>query len=103
MDELVVLDEKPKADESYMIAGWHQWADAGSVSSELPRYLVEHTKARRIGRIRSDSFYLFQVPGTHDFLRPDIKFVDGHRRSLTLHKNEIYYTGDQHTGLVLFL
>jgi predicted ATP-grasp superfamily ATP-dependent carboligase len=103
MDELVELHEKPKADSIYMIAGWRQWADAGAVSSELPVYLINHTKARRIGRIKADSFHIFQVPGTHDFLRPEIKFVDGHRRSLTTHKNEIYYTGNERTGLVIFL
>jgi len=30
-----------------MIAGWHQWADAGNVSSGLPRYLIEQTHARK--------------------------------------------------------
>ncbi len=103
MDELVELLEKPKAEEIYMIAGWRQWADAGAVSSELPRYLIEHTKARKIGRLRSDGFYIFQVPGTHAFLRPEIKFVDGHRKSITTHRNEIFYTGNERRGCVLFL
>ena len=52
MDDVVELWEKPAADEVYMLAGWQQWADAGSISSELPRYLVEHLAARQIGRIR---------------------------------------------------
>lgn len=103
MDELVELIERPKADEIYMIAGWRQWADAGAVSSELPQYLIEHTKAHKIGRLRSEGFYLFQVPGTHAFLRPEIKFVEGHRKTLTTHQNEIYYSGDAQRGLVLFL
>jgi len=34
------LWEGPMAEEVYMIAGWEQWADAGEVSSELPRYLA---------------------------------------------------------------
>jgi proteasome assembly chaperone (PAC2) family protein len=102
MDELVVLDEKPKADEIYMIAGWHQWADAGAVSTELPRYLIQHTHARLIGHIKPDPFYIFQIPGTHGFLRPEIKMEDGYRRSLTTHKNEVYYAGDDRRGLVIF-
>jgi predicted ATP-grasp superfamily ATP-dependent carboligase len=102
MDELVVLDEIPKADEIYMIAGWQQWADAGAVSSELPRYLIRHTQARRIGHIKSDPFYFFQIPGTQGFLRPEIKMEDGYRQSLTKHSNEIYYSGDDRRGLVIF-
>ena len=34
MDDVVELWEKPEADEVYMLAGWQQWADAGSISSE---------------------------------------------------------------------
>lgn len=103
MDELVEIFEKPEAEEIYMIAGWNQWADAGEVSSEFPQYLIDHTKAHRIGRIKSDSFYIFQVPGTHAFLRPEIKFVEGYRKTVTSHKNEFYYSGDRRRGLVTFL
>ena len=62
MDELVELSEIPVADEIYMIVGWHQWADAGAISSGLPEYLIELTNAHKIGEIRPDGFYLFQVP-----------------------------------------
>ena len=103
MDELIELQEKPKADEMFMIAGWRQWADAGALSSDLPQYLIQHTKARRIGRIRSDSFYIFQVPGTHAFLRPEVKFVDGHRKSVTTHHNQIFYTENNKKGCVIFV
>jgi len=80
MDNLVELWEKPLADEVYMIAGWRQWADAGNTSSGLPQYLIEQTGARRIGKIKSDGFYLFQIPGTHHFLRPEIKLHEGYER-----------------------
>jgi proteasome assembly chaperone (PAC2) family protein len=86
-----------------MIAGWEQWADAGAVSSGLPRYLIERTQARRIGEVRPYGFYLFQVPGTHHFLRPQVKLQDGYRKSLTARKNEFFYTGDDRKGLVIFL
>ncbi len=103
MDPLIELHEQPEADEIYMIAGWRHWADAGSVSSELPQYLIEQTGARQIGRLRSDGFYLFQIPGTHHFLRPEITLVDGYRQELRHPRNEIFYTGDDRRGLVLFL
>ena len=103
MDPLIELVEQPTADEVYMIAGWRHWADAGSVSSELPQYLINHLGARQIGRLRSDGFYLFQIPGTHHFLRPEITLVDGYRQELSHPRNEVYYVGDERRGLVLFL
>jgi proteasome assembly chaperone (PAC2) family protein len=103
MDELVELWEKPGADKIYMIAGWHQWADAGNISSGLPEYLIQHADARKIGEIGADGFYLFQVPGTHHFLRPEIKLNDGYRQELTERLNEFYYTGDDEKGLVIFM
>ncbi len=103
MGDALELTEKPTADEIYMIAGWDQWADAGSISSGLPRWLIEHTGARKIGQIRVDGFYIFQVPGTHHFLRPIVKLEDGYRRSMESRANDFYYTGDERRGLVIFL
>jgi proteasome assembly chaperone (PAC2) family protein len=103
MDELVELWEKPAADGIYMIAGWHQWADAGNTSSGLPEYLIQQTGARKIGEIKADGFYLFQVPGTHHFLRPEIRLKDGYRQELAKRQNEFFYTGDEKKGMVIFL
>ena len=96
------LWEGPTAEEVYMIAGWEQWADAGEVSSELPRYLVDRLAARRIGQIRPQGFYMFQVPGTHHFLRPEVKLEAGHRKELTRRTNEFYYAESAGKGLVIF-
>jgi len=101
MDDLVNIWEKPNADELYMIAGWHQWADAGSISSGLPEYLINRTDAKKIGEIAPDGFYLFQIPGTHHLLRPEIKLDEGYRQELRSPKNELFYAKDE--GLVLFL
>lgn len=103
MNDLVELWEKPVAQKMYMIAGWHQWADAGSISSGLPQYLIEKTGARKIGEIKSDNFYLFQVPGTHHFLRPQIKLEEGYRKELDTPKNEFFYSGNEGIGLLVFL
>ena len=103
MDELLELTDKPQADEIYMIAGWRQWADAGATSSALPQYLIDHTKAHKIGRIKSDGFYLYQLPGTHHFLRPEVKFEDGYRKEIRTSRNEFFYTGSEHKGLVIFM
>lgn len=103
MDDLLQLSERPAASELYMLAGWRQWADAGAVSSGLPEYLIDQTGARKIGDIRADSFYLFQLPGTQHFLRPEIKLEHGHRQELRKHRNEIYYSENKGKGLVIFL
>jgi predicted ATP-grasp superfamily ATP-dependent carboligase len=103
MNELVELWEKPEAEEKYMIVGWHQWADAGSTSSALPQYLIDYTGANKIGEIKPDGFYLFQIPGTHDLLRPIIKLDEGYRQSLKPRKNEFFYSGNPQKGLFIFL
>ena len=102
MSNAVDLWEQPEAEEIYMIAGWRQWADAGSISSGLPRYLIRKSKARQIGTIRPDGFYLFQFPGTHDLVRPVIKFDEGFPESLSTPSNEIFYAGDERRGYVFF-
>jgi predicted ATP-grasp superfamily ATP-dependent carboligase len=103
MSDAVELWEQPQAEQIYMLAGWRQWADAGSISSGLPQYLIQQTKARKIGQISSDGFYLFQIPGTHDLVRPVVKFVDGFPQALEAPRNEIYYTGDAERGVVILL
>jgi len=103
MAEMVQLWEKPNDDELYMIAGWRQWADAGSVSSGLPQYVIDTTKARKVGEIRVEDFYLFQIPGTHHFLRPEVKLVNGYPEELTVKKNELFYATCEEKGLLIFL
>jgi proteasome assembly chaperone (PAC2) family protein len=103
MSDAVEIWERPQADEIYMIAGWRQWADAGSISSGLPQYLIQQTGARQIGQIHADGFYLFQFPGTHDLVRPVIKFEQGFPESLQAQRNELYYAGDEKRGVVFFI
>jgi proteasome assembly chaperone (PAC2) family protein len=103
MAESVQIFEKPSASEVYMLAGWHQWADAGSISSGLPEYLIDLTEAKKIGEISPEGFYLFQIPGTHHLLRPAIKMEDGHIESLEVRRNEFFYWEHEDKGLVIFL
>ncbi len=102
MDPLVHLWETPENPEMYMIAGWQQWADAGEVSSGLPRYLIHQTHAVKIGEIAEDGFYLFQIPGTHHLLRRTVKLSEGYCRSMSERKNEIYYADFGPKGLIIF-
>lgn len=102
MSEAVDLWERPQAEEIYMIAGWRQWADAGSISSGLPKYLIQETNAHKIGQIKPDGFYLFQIPGTHDLVRPIVEFEKGYPKSLESRDNDLFYSGDQQKGIVFF-
>jgi hypothetical protein len=103
MADTLELTERPQAADLVMIAGWRQWADAGSVSSGLPPYLIKRSNARHIGTIRPDGFYLFQIPGTHDLVRPVVRFEDGYPASLDTPRNEFFYTGDETLGVVIFV
>jgi proteasome assembly chaperone (PAC2) family protein len=103
MASALELTERPQADEMYMIAGWRQWADAGSVSSGLPQYLIERLGAKQIGHINSDGFYLFQTPVSQFLFRPQVKFEEGYRKEMLGHRNEIYYWSRGRRGLVIFL
>ena len=103
MDNVLELWERPAANQKCMIAGWRQWADAGSISSGLPQYLIAQTGARKIGEIKPDGFYLFQIPGTHHLVRPRVKFEEGYRKELETKRNEFFYAEDNDQGLVIFL
>lgn len=97
------LWERPTARHINMVVGWRQWADAGSISSALPEYLVELTGAKPIGEILADDFYFFQMPGTHHFLRPVIELTDGITQNLERPRTQIFYAGDEETGLLIVL
>jgi proteasome assembly chaperone (PAC2) family protein len=103
MSDAVEIWERPEAEEIYLFVGWRQWADGGSVSSGLPQYLVKQLNARQIGELRSDGFYLFQFPGTHDLVRPVVKFTDGYPDALQTQRNELFYAGDNKLGIAIFL
>lgn len=103
MTDAYNLWEIPEAKLIYMFVGWRQWADAGSISSGLPQYLIEQTGARKIGEIYPDGYYLFQIPGTHDLVRPIVRYDDGYPESLQRRQNDIYYAAQGDLGLVFFI
>ncbi|MBX3000542.1 MAG: PAC2 family protein [Caldilineaceae bacterium] len=103
MHTSVKLWQKPSARKVQMIAGWHQWADAGSISSGLPPYLIEQSGAQKIGEIEPSGFYLFQLPGTHHLLRREVTLKEGFVQSMSEHTNEFFYSGDDEKGLLIFL
>ncbi len=103
MSDAVELWEYPQSSEIYMIVGWRQWADAGSISSGLPQYLVKLLDGRKIGKLKTDGFYLFQIPGTHDLVRPVVKYESGLPILLQTNENEIFFAGDAQRGYLIFI
>lgn len=103
MSDALELWEQPEAEEVYMFIGWRQWADAGMVSSGLPEYLAKQSSAHLIGSVKPDGFYMFQIPGTHDLVRPVVKFNEGYPESLQTQRNEIYYAEVKKRGLIFFI
>lgn len=103
MSDALELNEKPEAAEVVMICGWRQWADAGSISSSLPQYLIQQMGARKIGTIKPDGFYLFQIPGTHDLVRPIVKFENGYPLAIETPHTEIYYASEGNRGTLILL
>ena len=104
MADAVTFYEKPEASDLVLLTGWRQWADAGSISSGLPLYLVQQLKAHQIGIIPPDGYYIFQIPGTHDLVRPVVKFDQGHPEYLQSRRNEFYFAlPHAGPGLVIFL
>jgi proteasome assembly chaperone (PAC2) family protein len=104
MADALTFYEKPEAEELVMLTGWRQWADAGSISSGLPLYLVQQLKAHQIGIIPPEGYYIFQIPGTHDLVRPVVKFDQGHPEYLQSRRNEFFYaSGRKGPGVVVFL
>ncbi len=101
MSEGYDLWEKPSAEGNIMFVGWRQWADAGSVSSGLPQYLVKQTGAYQIGAIHPDGYYLFQIPGTHDLVRPVVRYEEGYPVSLQRRQNDLHYATLRDRGLVI--
>ena len=103
MNESLDFTEIPQIENIVMIVGWRQWADAGSISSGLPQYLIDTTDAHKIGSISPDGFYIFQIPGTHHLVRPRIRLEDGYRQEIEEPRNEFYYTQIGEHGVMIFL
>ena len=65
--------------------------------------VIQKTNARNIGSISPDGFYIFQIPGTHDLVRPIVKFNSGFPEYLEIERNEFFFTGDREKGVIVFL
>lgn len=102
VNDLIELWRRPPPGK-YMIAGWSQRADGGKASSGLPQYLIDETRATKIGQIRPGRFYLFQVPGAHHAMRPVARVSEGYVEEFRGRSNEFYYTTGNGERFLIFL
>lgn len=101
-NEVQILVE-PVPQAQYMILGWRQWADAGAVSSGLPVYLIEKYQGKLVAQINPHGYYLFQIPGTHDLIRPVIHFHNGFPQSLEVPENHFFLINRGTTSILVFI
>ncbi|MFC1990047.1 PAC2 family protein [Chloroflexota bacterium] len=100
LEKEIVKPEKP----TFMVAGFTQWANAGNVSTGIPEYLIEKLHARRVGHIRKDDFYIFQLPGSHFMFRPSVKYADGYEEDYQEETiNDFHYAEISGKGLIIFI
>ncbi len=97
----ILVEPVPRA--QFMILGWRQWADAGAVSSGLPVYLIEKYHGERVASIDSLGFYLFQIPGTHDLLRPVVHYHNGFPHSLEVPENHFFLIKRAGKNILVFI
>ncbi|MFC2022166.1 PAC2 family protein [Chloroflexota bacterium] len=100
LEEGIIKTEKP----TFMIAGFHQWSNAGNVSSGIPEYLIEKLHAKRVGHIRKSDFYIFQLPGSHYMFRPSVRYIEGYEGDYQEEPlNDFYYAEIGEKRLVIFI
>jgi predicted ATP-grasp superfamily ATP-dependent carboligase len=100
LEKGIIKTQKP----TFMIAGFNQWANAGNVSTGIPEYLIEKLHARRVGHIRKDDFYIFQVPGSHFMFGTPVKYVNGYEEDYQGEPiNDFHYAEIDEKGLIIFI
>ncbi len=100
LEKEIIKPEKP----TFMIAGFNQWANAGNVSTGIPEYLIEKLHARKVGHIRKDDFYIFQLPGSQFMFRSPVKYVEGYEEDYQEEPiNDFHYAEINGKGLVIFI
>ncbi|MGB9627231.1 MAG: PAC2 family protein [Thermodesulfobacteriota bacterium] len=84
--EEIILSERPKLHQPYLIIGFEGWPNAAEVSSTALGYLIEHLKGRHFASIPLESFYQLSS------LRPVGIIKEGRLVELKFPKNQFYYS-----------
>lgn len=72
----IILAERPKLREPYLICGISGWVDGGQAATGSVEYLMDKTDAEPLAEMPVDHYHVFQVPGQISS-RPHVKIKDG--------------------------
>ncbi len=79
VDDLVI-SQRPKLHEPTLLLALTGWMDGGLVSTGTVNRIMDGRKVVEIARITSDSYYIFNFPGSMEvaaMFRPEVKYKDG--------------------------
>ncbi|MAG14802.1 MAG: hypothetical protein CL874_02845 [Dehalococcoidales bacterium] len=106
MDESgnVMILERPKLRQPYMVCGLSGWVDGGESASGSARYLIKKLKAQKFAEIPIAPYHIFQMPGELS-QRPKIKIENGLLKEHRFPQNQFYYAvnPDADNDLILYL
>jgi proteasome assembly chaperone (PAC2) family protein len=86
---LVILN-RPKLREPYLICGMNGWVDGGDVSTGGIQFLIRQFKAIKFAEMATTRYHIYQIPGAEG-LRPPFKMEDGLIIETNFPKDEFYY------------
>ncbi len=99
------LSNPPSLTNATLLLALTGWMDGGDVSTGTVKRLMENRSLSEIARIDSDSFYIFNFPGSMEIasvFRPEVKMKNGLiRRAPKMPKN--IFHADPAANLVFFL
>ncbi len=93
MENLLQLNNLPQLERGTLVLAFSGWMDGGDVSTGTVERLVDLLTARPIGQIDSESFYIYNFPGSMEIsalFRPHIEIEDGLVRSIEMPTNTFY-------------
>lgn len=99
----LVLEGNPGLKHPRLVIGLDGWMDGGDVSTGTIAHLANAMEARKLGYIRPDDFYIFNIPGSMEvsaLFRPHTRIEEGLIVKYDWPTNEFYYS-ETH-NLILF-
>ncbi len=84
----LVLTQKPRLRNPYLVVGFAGWPDGGNVSTGVVDFLTSYLAAERIGEIPASDSYIYSSPALAS--RPVVKTQHGLIESLHFPVNEVF-------------
>jgi len=94
---------RPKLKGAKMVLGLSGWMDGGNVSTGTVRHLIRRLRAKKLGEIDPEGFYIYSFPGSMEvsaLFRPYTKIQDGVLKDYRPPGNTFY--SSEPNSLILF-